>query len=243
MKKTLFSLFTCFCILSSPNAIAQNIEIYAEGTTNDISGTEVYATGDLVEMSYYFDLKNVSGNQLELTVKRLKLQDVANTLDYFCWGQNFGNCYIDSVVSAQNPWTAPDDLIFANNDEGILQVHYKPNNVNGTAKFRYYILDQNDVAIDSIDVTFNAFLSVKPQKSVDISIYPNPANEVLNIVLQNSTSNYSASIFDLSGKMVSNISLVNGKNQLDVSALTPGVYFYSIKNNSDILETKKLVIH
>ncbi len=239
MKKFYFALL----FIGSSLSLSAQIEVYAEGTTTDISGTEVYATGDDASMHYYFDLKNVSGSQIELTVRRQKLQDVSGTTDYFCWGQSLllGQCYEAMAVSPHNPWTAPDDYTFDDDATGILHTYYNPTE-EGTAKFRYYFVDDNDVAVDSIDVVYSMFLSVKPQQPVDISIYPNPANEVLNILMQNSTSNYSVSIFNLVGKEVSHIDLVNGKNQLNVSELTPGVYFYSIKNNSDILETKKLII-
>jgi len=36
--------------------------------------------------------------------------------------------------------------------------------------------------------------------------------------------------------------LINGKNTLNIENLNPGVYFYSIKRNGNVIETKKLIV-
>ena len=56
---------------------AQDIEIYHEGYTTDISGTLVYGSGDVDEMKYYLGVKNNSNAPLDLTVKRLRIDEVA----------------------------------------------------------------------------------------------------------------------------------------------------------------------
>ena len=111
----------------------------------------------------------------------------------------------------------------------------------GSALIRYYVLDggNGNAIIDSVDVQFNSYLSIEDSK-IDFSVYPNPAQDVLNISI--SENNTSISIFDIVGKNVSEMELINGNNTLNIESLKAGVYFYSIKRNGGIIETKKLIV-
>ena len=53
--------------------------------------------------------------------------------------------------------------------------------------------------------------------AAQLSVYPNPATDVLNISLSNGTSIETVNIYNVSGKLVNNIKL-NG-NQIDISQL------------------------
>jgi len=111
----------------------------------------------------------------------------------------------------------------------------------GEFHFRYYILDSDngDVMIDSVDVKFISFLSIE-NPTIDFSVYPNPANDVLNITI--SENNTSIVLFDVVGKNVSEMELINGNNTLNIENLDAGVYFYSIKRNGVSIETKQLIV-
>jgi hypothetical protein len=67
-----------------------------------------------------------------------------------------------------------------------------------------------------------------------IAVYPNPANHAVEFVAP-VTSDYSVSIFDLSGKMVLNLEenlIVGEKCLLNIKALHPGIYLVRIENES-----------
>ena len=108
---------------------------------------------------------------------------------------------------------------------------------------------QNHTFIDSIQVTFtiggvNCILGNKSLSKNDFkfSVYPNPATDVLNINIENLEGNASVSVYDIVGKQVATSKLNNGTNTLNVENLTAGVYFYSIRKDNTIIETKKVVI-
>ena len=233
-------LLTFSIALIGLTAIAQDIEIYHEGYVGDISGTTVYGTGDGEEMKYYLGIKNNTNSPLNLSIKRLRVAEVAGTENYFCWGVTLqsGACYSHQ---AANPWTSIDEYTFPAGVEGILYSYHKPNGNYGMVKYRYYVMS-NEEAIDSVDVQYNNFLSVKPEKATTINVFPNPANEMLNVNIENLSSNGTISIYDIAGKTVLSTEIKNGKNQLNVADLNAGVYFYTIRNNKDIIETKKLLI-
>ena len=79
------------------------------------------------------------------------------------------------------------------------------------------------------------------QKFFELSVYPNPANELLNInVYGFIQSNDVMLITDLSGKELHRIKPSN-RNQLDISGLSSGTYLinYLGNNNKTIKFTKQ----
>jgi hypothetical protein len=81
----------------------------------------------------------------------------------------------------------------------------------------------------------------------ELSIYPNPATEILNIVMegQNSLENINVELTDLSGKTIRNLQLNNigsGAHELNVSNLAAGTYFLVIRNEEHRLVRKIDVI-
>ncbi|UFH32532.1 M28 family peptidase [Chryseobacterium sp. C-71] len=71
-----------------------------------------------------------------------------------------------------------------------------------------------------------------------VKVYPNPAKNILNIELPNTIKNFNIEITDMSGKLV-----LKSENQkgINVSALENGVYFCSIKTDTESV-TRKIVI-
>ena len=78
-------------------------------------------------------------------------------------------------------------------------------------------------------------LAIEENSDLAISIYPNPATEILNIKNLTIDNQYSYQIIDVQGK--SYTAIANGNNQLDVTNLIPGTYFLQMTN----LETQKTV--
>jgi hypothetical protein len=73
-------------------------------------------------------------------------------------------------------------------------------------------------------------------------LYPNPA--VNQVVFEtNSTSLESLEIVTITGQIVVNSSLKNGKMALDISGLAEGIYIFNARSSEDKISfTQKLVI-
>jgi len=80
-------------------------------------------------------------------------------------------------------------------------------------------------------------LSVSDNALSQVSVYPNPASDVLNIETPATVEVNSVAIYDVLGKR-SNVSLVNG--QVNVSNLANGVYILSLETSAGTL-TQKIV--
>ncbi|MDP2386928.1 MAG: T9SS type A sorting domain-containing protein [Bacteroidota bacterium] len=82
---------------------------------------------------------------------------------------------------------------------------------------------------------------IKPNKSSEFLLYPNPASDKVHI--QQNTSSQKINEVVLINTYGSEYKLnLNDKNEVDVSQLAEGVYIVKIKTNAGII-TKKIVIH
>ena len=73
-----------------------------------------------------------------------------------------------------------------------------------------------------------------------ISLYPNPANNVLNIALQGSEVN-EAVVIDIYGKTVARTTVSEGNNTLNISALPAGMYFVQLRAAGSVKSTQKII--
>ena len=72
-----------------------------------------------------------------------------------------------------------------------------------------------------------------------ISIYPNPANELINISCSNQGS---IRIINLAGQVVLQARTEKGINRINVEELNPGLYMVQYVNESGNTSTQKLLI-
>lgn len=77
-------------------------------------------------------------------------------------------------------------------------------------------------------------------------IYPNPSNGELNInyTVVNERDVLNISIHNMLGREVFLTGVIDhqGSIKIDINRLASGVYIVNLKNNTGVLETKKLVI-
>lgn len=101
-------------------------------------------------------------------------------------------------------------------------------------------LVKDGILIDSctFTVTVEEKLGVSDLNDVEITHYPNPVKEVLNIVDTKEISNIA--IFDLSGKLVYTQVVNNKQTQINVSNLSKGIYIVKVNVNDDVKTFKIL---
>ncbi|MDQ3110177.1 MAG: T9SS type A sorting domain-containing protein, partial [Bacteroidota bacterium] len=76
------------------------------------------------------------------------------------------------------------------------------------------------------------------------SVYPNPANDNITIAgLKSGMENINASVFDISGREVILTQTINANGTLDVSELSPGMYFVQLRTmNGESIGTQRVII-
>jgi hypothetical protein len=82
----------------------------------------------------------------------------------------------------------------------------------------------------------NTALDVKDIKTVDVSIYPNPTSDFVNI--RSKTEVASIGLFSIDGKKLAE---THGENRIDISPYTAGVYFLNIVMKDGITFKHKII--
>ena len=77
-----------------------------------------------------------------------------------------------------------------------------------------------------------------------ISLYPNPANDMITIQYDLATSNAVLEIFEISGRSISKNNLTSNKDKisLDISKFQPGVYIVVVRQNNGRTWQQKIII-
>jgi Secretion system C-terminal sorting domain len=75
----------------------------------------------------------------------------------------------------------------------------------------------------------------------DISVYPNPGNNVLNILVSDENANLGVQIINNLGVIVKKLVLTKGKNEIEISELESGIYF--LRGDNNLLKQKLVVQH
>lgn len=72
-----------------------------------------------------------------------------------------------------------------------------------------------------------------------IQVYPNPANTILNVKLDEYTKNGNVEVYDMVGKQVLPVQKMNGNTlELNVSNLAKGIYFLKVNHDKGVNEIK-----
>jgi hypothetical protein len=83
------------------------------------------------------------------------------------------------------------------------------------------------------------------QKLAELRIYPNPANDFVNIDLTGQLNGQNEiTIFNALGQPVKTLKSVESlKVQIDISDLVQGLYYVTVKTDNNLLLTSKLLIN
>lgn len=148
-----------------------------------------------------------------------------------------GHCYTGFPVSGTM------DTVF-NGDYGLMSVAINPDTIAGYATIKYVVWEANSPSQkDTLTwiISANGFTGFySPLVENVFSVYPNPANEKLNI-LSNFNEKFSVSIFNsLGDKIYSDHELDYYK--LPVTNWKNGIYFISFFDKNNFIKTQKIII-
>jgi aminopeptidase N len=84
----------------------------------------------------------------------------------------------------------------------------------------------------------------KQKQAVQLTLFPNPSSTILNINIDNykPTNASRIDIFDLQGKLVKQISIVNAENIISISDLAKGQYIINLMDKSKKIAAKMVVV-
>lgn len=82
------------------------------------------------------------------------------------------------------------------------------------------------------------------EKEFRVSMFPNPAKEGVNVILSDGYLPREGSIafYNAMGKRQLSQALLNGWNNVRLDGLSPGIYFYEVKDGEMLMDSGKLVV-
>ena len=196
------------------------------GSTTDVIFTDFYVVNNANASSFIWQRKVISHS-----------------------GQSFSDQLCDDQLCHEpygQMWTASFNMPVDVGDSTLFEPKLLTNGNAGTGHHRYYVLDQTEKMLDSIDVIFNSTLSVNTEKLTDndVVVYPNPSDGEINFIINNENVKqpYNVSIKDALGKTVCTTSIDSSKKS-NIAGLNKGIYFAVIHSDSknDVV-TKKFIV-
>ncbi|MEZ5082536.1 MAG: T9SS type A sorting domain-containing protein, partial [Bacteroidales bacterium] len=108
-----------------------------------------------------------------------------------------------------------------------------------------YIKDGDTVGIITPDSLLHTGISSFTTHDPEFIVYPNPANQHLTIhfTTEEGLSNYRIEIRNMLGDLIMNKESSQKVERLDISQLSPGIYFYSILLDNKVYQTDKLIVY
>jgi hypothetical protein len=74
-----------------------------------------------------------------------------------------------------------------------------------------------------------------------ISIYPNPANDKLNVTVSFAGNKKQLEIYSMTGQRICKMELANGQSFIDISNMSKGIYLIKIMSDDGIFAVKKII--
>lgn len=241
MKK--FILLISIIYIGSLTLFAQNISLLtSSGVVNNGDTITYTSTDPHASLVSYMWVKNNSTQAIPVRVKKIELDTVPGSENYFCWAQCYlPQTYIGDTLGIAAGFTNKSNFsgdYDANGNAGktrIMYVFYNDNDHNDSIAFvaEYY-------AGSSVGIAMN-----KPV-SAEARVYPNPAKNAITVEYQLSklTDNVKFEVRNILGSVVKDIKLnaLSGQRKIDISGLQNGVYFYTIRIDDKVVISNKLII-
>lgn len=235
MKRTLQIIFFSLFSFNSFSQIAVN---WVEDYSQTFNGDTVYA----------YSTENAVGTDLYIVNQGPEETFIWRRVRLSVSGQGFTDELCDNMIChipTGSDWTCQLPYTIPSGDSTLFQPKLLTNNMGGNAHFRYYILNSNEVPIDSVDVIFESTLNLHENmnKQVELNIYPNPAKEIINLELVNFDNPSTLVVVDALGKNFVSKKIF-GNNKFMLKDLRKGIYFAKVYSEKEgVLITQKFVIH
>lgn len=263
MKKLLLSAI----LFSALGASAQsNIVIQHDGTGPNVAGTTIDIeinpfeindsgeAGTTAAFEPHFIVTNNTGADEVWKVTVWEMSVPAAWDDQICWPPSCfptgtGDFYTtpntgsNPAPTIKNGTSTAEFVISGNTFTAVAEM--KPRimpdyNSNSSATYRYYITDLAGNYLDSVTLNLSYPLGLKENKSIDLSIAPNPASDYVKVNLGNAIEG-TIQVVDVLGNVVY-ASKAEGVDKISVANFRNGVYFVTINSPGYKTVTKKLIV-
>ena len=189
----------------------------------------------------------VGSNNDYLISPQIQLGTSGNTLKF--WAKAISATYPETFkVGISTTGTAPANFTFITPAAGVtpttswVEYTYDINAYQGQNVYIAIQCISSDafaLLVDDFKVTATAVASTQSFFANNFSIYPNPANNVLNLSVKNGLSVNEITMVDINGRTVKTINnSFNSEMEINVSDLTSGVYMLNVNTDEGVATSK-----
>ncbi len=244
-----------FLMLAVVSTWAQ-IKIIEPGSSTDVNGQTLEVTDlpSASDMEVDFYVINTSGSSLTMVCTRYEVDGLSGTQNSTCWQicPEILNTGAKPTYTVNISGTNLEETAAAGDTITSFAGHYYPEGLDGCSLFKYEWKDATTgtvyghVYVRFIHMTSGTCTaSTGEEMALNFEVYPNPADQNINIQLDESSSKeINVSIVDVLGKVVSTSTLGAGTIATSIATqnLMNGVYFVTFATDSKTLLTKKIVV-
>ena len=155
--------------------------------------------------------------------------EVEVTNDY----EIFGGSQIDLVVTGG---TSPYEYLWSNSatSEDLINLE--------AGVYDVLVTDANGCVKKTEAEVFGPVMSIVDQHSNEMNLYPNPSTTGVTYLTWDGAIESQVIVTDAAGKIVSIMDVNGDQNELQISDLSAGFYLVTMRDESTVLSTKKLII-
>lgn len=238
LKRKFIALLIVIAAISPAFGQSLVVETYDSLVTGDaLSDNDIYGYGTV---------KNISSDSVLVRFKRIDGNyNLLTDNNAICWGI----CFIQSISVSPPSFS----VLLGPGDTASASTHVYPDqdDISREGDITYVFFDSDNPS-DSATYTVTykvegSGISVNEISTMpELSVYPNPATDRLQVNYSGqSAQNSSFEIINLVGSRVYSKSLQASEStfNLNISNLSPGVYFCVLKADNKLVTSKKLVVN
>ncbi|MCT2560421.1 S8 family serine peptidase [Chryseobacterium herbae] len=191
----------------------------------------------------WYDLPGTiqTSSDLNSTTKRL-----VNDLDLRIVSENGQTIYYPWALTTRSTNAKQDNNSdnFERVDAGVIPagkysvvINHKGTLTGGSQNYTLIVTGRT-IAPVILKTTKSEVFTETSNRSDVLKIYPNPAQNEINVRLNLKDKKASIRIFDESGKLVLNQVAVNGENKIDISKIATGTYIISVNDGANTQSEK-----
>ena len=249
MKKSIFTLMFLAAMgwVSAQSLLQFELDGQVYGEGDKVICTEVTEWGEMLQD---MQIRNLTGEALDVMIEKEEVDLVEGTQNYFCWG----SCYTPSVFVSPRPVSVEGNAV---TEIGAFSIHHQidpemsgdpANFISGTSGLRYYAYpygQEDKKACLEIWFAYNVEGVVENVTYNFGHAYPNPATSMVHFDYSlTSADRVSVSVYNLLGQevMSQQINNLQGTVAVSVADLNEGIYFCNLFVNGQAVKTEKFVV-
>ncbi len=179
-------------------------------------------------------------------ISSINISNCAKLIDIYCYGNKFSACGLDSlfhILPLADRYTARDISIDNNNRDSA--VKHCRDTIARNRNWKVWNYNGGWGSISITNTTYDCpYFTVGVEEvfsdNISANIYPNPANDILNI--ESDEAIESLELYDILGRLVlSKRDISATESRVEVSSLSRGVYILKIHTAKGVGEYKILI--